>query len=88
VLSIHRARQGFVKARTAQANQIRGLLAEYGIAIPKGISHIVKDVPRMVDDDGVDLPGSTRMTPMPCSSMKGSTRLFNRSAEVIGVLVL
>ena len=31
VLSIHRAREGFVKARTAQANQIRGLLAEYGI---------------------------------------------------------
>jgi transposase len=27
VLSLHRARQGFVKARTAQANQIRGLLA-------------------------------------------------------------
>jgi transposase len=25
VLSLHRARQGFVKARTAQANQIRGL---------------------------------------------------------------
>ena len=37
ILSVHRARQGFVKARTAQANQIRGLLAEYGIAIPKGI---------------------------------------------------
>src|SRR5450631_1468209 len=27
LLGIHRARQGFVKARTAQANQIRGLLA-------------------------------------------------------------
>jgi transposase len=40
VLAVHRARQGFVKARTAQANQIRGLLAEYGIAIPQGISHI------------------------------------------------
>jgi transposase len=26
VLAPHRARQGFVKARTAQANQIRGLL--------------------------------------------------------------
>jgi len=26
VLSLHRARQGFVKARTAQGNQIRGLL--------------------------------------------------------------
>lgn len=31
VLSLHRACQGFIKARTAQANQIRGLLAEYGL---------------------------------------------------------
>ena len=36
VLALHRARQGFVKARTAQANQIRGLLAEFGIVIPQG----------------------------------------------------
>jgi len=28
VLALHRARRGFVKARTAQANQVRGLLAE------------------------------------------------------------
>ncbi len=39
VLSLHRVRQGFVKARTAQANQIRGLLAEFGLIIPKGIAH-------------------------------------------------
>jgi transposase len=38
ILSVHRARQGFVKARTAQANQIRGLLSEFGIVIPKGIT--------------------------------------------------
>ena len=44
VLALHRARQGFVKARTAQANQIRGLLAEFGIVIPKGIGHIAKRV--------------------------------------------
>lgn len=37
ILSVHRARQGFVKARTAQGNQIRGLLLEFGIVIPKGI---------------------------------------------------
>ena len=30
LLGLHRARQGFVIARTAQANQIRGLLAEFG----------------------------------------------------------
>ena len=29
VLALHRVRQGFVKARTAQANQIRGLLGEF-----------------------------------------------------------
>ena len=33
VLSVHRARQGFVKGRTAQANQIRGLLGEYGSSV-------------------------------------------------------
>ena len=31
VLALHRVRKGFVKARTAQANQIRGLLAEFGL---------------------------------------------------------
>jgi transposase len=39
VLGLHRGRQGLVKARTAQANEIRGLLAEYGIVIPQGIGH-------------------------------------------------
>lgn len=29
LLGLHRARQGFVTARTAQANQIRGLLTEF-----------------------------------------------------------
>lgn len=58
ILSVHRARQGFVKARTAQANQIRGPLAEYGVAIPVGISHVTKDVPKIVEDAGQDLPGS------------------------------
>ena len=37
ILSVHRVRQGFVKARTAQANQIRGLLGEFGLVIPQGI---------------------------------------------------
>ena len=58
ILSVHRARQGFVKARTAQANQIRGLLAEYGVAIPVGISHITKDVSKVIEDGGHDLPGN------------------------------
>ena len=37
--SLHRIRSQVVKQRTALANQTRGLLAEYGIIIPKGISN-------------------------------------------------
>jgi len=40
ILLSHRARELVIKQKTAQANQIRGLLAEYGVIIPKGISHI------------------------------------------------
>ena len=60
VLSVHRARQGFVKARTAQANQIRGLLAEFGIVIPKGIGHIAKCLPEILEDAENGLPGMMR----------------------------
>jgi transposase len=60
VLALHRARQGFVKARTAQANQIRGLLAEFGIVIPQGIGHIAKCLPEILEDGENDLPGMMR----------------------------
>jgi len=60
VLAVHRARQGFVRARTAQANQIRGLLAEFGIVIPKGIWHIPKRLPEILEDGENGLPGMMR----------------------------
>jgi transposase len=60
VLALHRARQGFVKARTAQANQMRGLLAEFGIVIPKGIGHIAKRLPEILEDGENALPGMMR----------------------------
>jgi transposase len=61
VLALHRVRQGFVKARTAQANQIRGLLAEFGIVIPLGIVNIAKNVPELIEDASNELPGSFRL---------------------------
>jgi len=36
VLSLHRIRQQFVKIRTMQAHQVRGLLYEFGVVVPKG----------------------------------------------------
>ena len=41
IQSIHKVRARLVKERTALANQIRGLLHEYGIVIPQGISYYI-----------------------------------------------
>ena len=61
ILSLHRIRQGYVKARTAQANQIRGLLAEFGLEIPQGIGYISKRVPDILEDASNELPGILRI---------------------------
>jgi transposase len=42
VLLLHRVRELLMKQRTAHGNQIRGLLAEYGIVIPLGLCHLVR----------------------------------------------
>jgi transposase len=60
ILSVHRARQGFVKARTAQANQIRGLLSGFGIVIPQGIRSIMKRIPEILEDGENGLHGAMR----------------------------
>ena len=56
ILSVHRVRQGFVKARTAQANQIRGLLGEFGLILPQGICNVAKRVPELLEDASNELP--------------------------------
>jgi transposase len=50
IQSIHRIRSQAVARRTAQSNQIRGLLMEYGIIIPKGISYIRQQIPSILED--------------------------------------
>jgi len=47
---VHRVRSLLVGRRTAQANQIRGLLMEYGITIPQGINQLRKAIPCILED--------------------------------------
>ena len=61
VLALHRVRQSFIKARTAQANQIRGLVGEFGLIIPQGIANIDKRIPELIEDASNELPGSFRL---------------------------
>ena len=48
--SIARLRSLTVEQRTAQINQIRGLLLEYGIEIPAGRSNLLKRLPEILED--------------------------------------
>ena len=57
VLLLHRVRELAIKRRTAQANQIRGLLSEFGVIIPKGIRHLHK-LPTVLDANKNSIPGA------------------------------
>jgi transposase len=40
ILAVHTVRSGFVKQRTALSNQMRGLLAEFGVVLPQGLARL------------------------------------------------
>lgn len=48
--SLHRVRSMVITHRTALINQIRGLLMEYGIIIPKGANHVRSHLPKILSD--------------------------------------
>ena len=50
IQALHRIRSRLIGERTALTNQIRGLLAEYGIIVSKGISKIRKALPEILED--------------------------------------
>jgi len=50
ILSIHRAREQVIRRRTAQGNQIRGLLMEYGIVMPQGMRALHAQLPDILAD--------------------------------------
>src|ERR1700691_5514436 len=52
----HRGQQGFVTARTAQANQIRALLGEFGSLIPQGFTNVAKRLSQILEDGRNELP--------------------------------
>ena len=50
VLMVHRARSLTMVNRTAKVNQIRGLLGEFGIAVPKGVARLRRELPGILED--------------------------------------
>src|SRR5450756_1428035 len=50
IQAVHRIRAGLMEQRIAKANQIRGLVCEYGLVAPKQISHLRAAIPCWLED--------------------------------------
>lgn len=55
-LSIHRARNLLVKQRTQLINMIRGLLAEFGADIPRGLHQALALARRLINGEPTEIP--------------------------------
>jgi len=62
VQSIHRIRQSFVKSRSGLVNMTRGLLHEYGIVFPKGITQTRKMMIAIVTGEIASTGDMTELT--------------------------
>ena len=50
LLAIHRIRERLVSQRTGLRNQIRGLLAEYGIVLPQAVARLRRESPQVLEN--------------------------------------
>lgn len=57
VLAVHRMRLGVVEERTALANRVRGLLAEYGVVTGTGLDRLRRALPEILEDGANAIPG-------------------------------
>lgn len=60
--AIQRSRELLIRDRTSLSNHIRGLLLEFGIAIPKGFYHLHQAVPEILEDAENGVPDMFRST--------------------------
>jgi transposase len=59
--AVHRVRERWVMRRTAVVNQIRGLLLERGMVLPKGRTHLEEGLPEILADATVRISESFRV---------------------------
>ena len=54
--SFHVIRRSIANERVRLSNQLRGILAEYGISLPKGVATLRRELPFILEDAENDLP--------------------------------
>jgi len=55
-LAVHRVRRRLMSQRTALINQLRGLLAEYGLVLAQGANQVRSKLPALLEDASQSLP--------------------------------
>jgi transposase len=60
ILHLHHGRRLLVRQRVALSNHMRGVLLEYGIALPQGVKVISQRLPAVLEDGDNGLPMPTR----------------------------
>jgi transposase len=78
ILAVHRARELVVAGRTAQVNQIRGLLGEFGLVIARGIRQLRSQLPQILEDAENGLPVLARRT---LAALLEQLRFFDERIE-------
>jgi transposase len=71
--ALHRVRERLVTARTALVNEMRGLLAEYGIVLPQGVAQFRKTLVSTLEAE------QTKLTPL-------GQELFHKLFDELGRL--
>jgi len=50
IQALHRLRERRIQERTGLCNQVRGLLAEYGLILPRGVRTLRRQLPELLED--------------------------------------
>jgi transposase len=58
--AVHRLRAGVARERTALINQVRGLLGEFGVVLPRGAGVVRRRLPEVLEDAENGLTGPLR----------------------------
>ena len=60
--AIHRSRELLIQECTALSNHLRGILLEFGIAIPQGFASLLRTLPEVLEDGDNEMPDLYRPT--------------------------
>ena len=85
--SLHRFRSGWISARTAQVNTLRGLLRKFGVTIPVGIKKVLPSVRLLIEDADSAIPDPLRpVVALACDEIETLTQKIKHSERELETL--